>query len=1141
MTMQADKTITIDLDKLDSTEARGENELIFQEEYHRLIRSIRKKAEANRRQLKEQGGNRENDDEARVVPSCFFIDGSRGSGKSTLMRTVRDSLVTGKKVQKDESSFNLYPLADVDPTELGKGENFFLYILGKIYKILEEHYRKCEVHDEDVNLIRAAMQDLRTMSGGLQVLMDSNEALKNDDNPDFFLENCVEKCADSVLLRNRLCNILSKVAKIVHADVFLVTIDDADLNFSKCEDVLEYVRKYMQSPRLIFLFAGDMQLYSHIVRGMYISHFRKKQLVYDVSHESHRRQLLDRLEEQYILKLFPVDNRVQTPGLKKILEGKRELFIRWFDKGEKTQPLLALLEEYLSSKIKLGDMKRFKDSIFMDSILQLPTRSVFFLLRYLIKNPFREYPEHEEDSLRYIWDGIQEVFLQALIRYNVDYSQMGGGNIELVQKTIFSFCADEMRWNADLSLLPTESNVSSRQVSLYLSGIVSQGTRSLSAKLRYWCACFPAWQSIREYYLDTYDVHKTRMLLDYCLKLGDGESEKNWANLACAGMAPNVTDGRLYRRGAVCLLNDDLPQNKEMGHEARLGCRKMLDTLAALDVEDSAERKKFAIGVCASLCRVDDRNRSDYYLSVYHLLMNIAEWLDFGKRHIEALKAAATDAELQKKIKQDIQARLAEIRAVPSTLRVGSFEASERKSVSVSRLKYVYRWGQDDSLTDEIYQWLTDYADQSYMSSSLDFSRAWEVFLGKCNELTGKYTPQYENESHCPKAGAIMLDYMRAVEEALACIDADADDDESDALAAAALSDAAHAADSEGYVVVKHKLTVCVKEFPFWKTLRTGSSNSYVRCMEVLNSANIGAYVNEEQKRKVAELKKKVTDLSEPLAELRMQVNMYDEEWENVQHLLCDAQLEKGEKEVEMKLHDAQVKHNDEEEENAKKTIDDLLKREEELALEIAELKDEEMRKTEEYKQASLKLSRIEKTLNREATDFPEYEVLNAELKNALRLLNHARTDATRQKHEAVMTSIREKIEMHQEEQKKKLPKNALSQARKVKENTGNELKTLEKKRKVAESTQFSTKRKRSWEERRFSSQQERNSVIRKSAVDSQIDFELADMKCRRLEKEVSLAEEKWQQAQDALQKQEKKIAEATAAYEAAKKPDTEL
>lgn len=127
-------TVTIDLDALDSTEALSEDKLIFYDEYQRMVDNILKKARSNIKKIKSKDSSAHNnaDEDSQNTPNCFFINGPRGSGKSTLMRAVRQKLVKPGNTAADETTVKLYPLADIDPTELGKGENFFIYLLENI-------------------------------------------------------------------------------------------------------------------------------------------------------------------------------------------------------------------------------------------------------------------------------------------------------------------------------------------------------------------------------------------------------------------------------------------------------------------------------------------------------------------------------------------------------------------------------------------------------------------------------------------------------------------------------------------------------------------------------------------------------------------------------------------------------------------------------------------------------------------------------------------------------------------------------------------------------------------------------------------------------------------------------------------------
>lgn len=963
--------ITINLDTLESTDVLERKNLIFQDQFDLLVKKIRRKAKENRDKLEnlECRETPKQDDEARGVPSCFFIDGTRGSGKSTLMRAVRDALVKGKFKENEENKICLYSLADVDPTELGKGENFFLYLLARIYRLLDESFKKRDERDDKVEQIRGAMEALRKMSGGLQVLMDSDGALKESDNPDFFLEKCVDKCADSTLLRKKLCELLGEVAKIVGKEIFLVTIDDADLNFSKCEDVLEYVRKYMQTPRLIFLFAGDMQLYSHIVRGMHIDNFSKKQLRFDSSHEDHRFQMLEQLEEQYMLKLFPVDYRVQTHGLRKILEGKREVLIKRNKYDSDKEGIHWYLSKYLLSKVKMGAREGF-----IDAILQLPMRSLLFLLRYLTKNP---YGENDTRSLKYIWEGIQEVFLPALVKYNVDYMQLGSANVEGLQKTLFRYCASVQRWSSDLSMIPTEVDSGAKHVSLYLGGEIGLSTQRLSSKLIYWCACFPVWQSIREFYTKNHDVWQTRSFVETCLKQGNGGSKSTWANLACSAMAPDMSSPVLYGRGTICLLNEDRLQNKEKGWDYRKGMKSLIPDLLHSKAEFTLEERRYIQALNVSLCRLDDESGSYFYLSIYHLLMNIAEWLEVAAQNQQG--------ERDSNIVESVDIWRANLRmailkewttscTAPNLLRMHHVAAKQTRQPSSEQLSHTFEFSTDDDFASEMVAWAEEYVNVSFVTSSKEFSRSWEIFLARCGELTAIYKSKYKNEEECPKAGEIFRKYMQAVEEAFADIK------EGDAS----------------------NLAKCISNFPLWKILKEPSA----ACAEVehlLNLAFIGDFINLEQQETMAQSK---NDYKLLLSEFS---NKENERQEHVQKmaksdsLLRELIQQKNEAEVSMKLRKSKLEIGEKSLSEKRAHIKELMQEEETDERMLAMLQRSEQEMNDKRRECSQKCRIVERVMNAAESDNMAHSILSEEIEKEQRLLDQSRSEVLRNRHEITL------------------------------------------------------------------------------------------------------------------------------------------
>ncbi len=881
-------TVTIDLDALDSTKALGEGELIFDEECHSLVDNIRKTAGRNIEKLKSKDSSVHNDvdEDTQGTPNCFFINGQRGSGKSTLLRAVRHNLVHGDNSTKKETAIKLFSLADVDPTELGRGENFFIYLLGKIYALLDSAFKKSNNNDITIHLIRDAMQSLREMSSGLQILMDSEGVLRNDNTPEFFLENCLEKCADSSIMRTKLSSLMNTLAMIVKTDVFLVTIDDADLHFGKCEDVLEYVRKYMQSPRIIFLFAGDMQLYSHIVRGMQLQNFHEKQLKHDHQNKRNREQLLDSLEEQYLLKLFPFDKRIRTTKLSSKIDGGQQIRIKYIGSDDKihTHDIKEILSWFL--RVREG-------AHFIDTILQLPLRSILFLLRLLVKNTSIE---ESSEITPYIWKYIQDIFQQSLLGYDVDYTKIiETQDIGLLQKEILGYYAKEEQWNADLSMNTTGGNARAKQVALSLSGAVSQTTISLSTKLKYWCACFPLWQRIREENIYTANANNTRDLLESCLKRSNEQYGSQWANLACASMAPNFNEDFLFGRGTICILNEDCAQNNEIGQDARIGFQTFVETITKKESNGTQKEMLVHAALSACLCRIDDSRSSYFYLSVYHLLMYIAEWLDFGEklliRHSQANRTNAQNT-VSEDIKDAIKEKLSKPLITPGTERIRTLlpqaeraftrnalhtEYADNKGEYISSMShnaFVYSWQPGNIAITELYDWIKKYAGSSYISSPVDYYLAWEAFKAKCIELTYGSITEYRHGKTSPDCASIFSAYLSAVEHAMAFLS-------DQTQIARGLIDTNTETD-------KQTIKNCIIDFPLWKHLKHFlDPKENANCH--LKKVRIGYFVNAERKRVCRGYRNTYRTLLSEISNLEAKTKAAQSKLDVARHELVDA------------------------------------------------------------------------------------------------------------------------------------------------------------------------------------------------------------------------------------------------------------
>lgn len=822
---EQDGSIIINLDRLESTEVRGRGELIFRDQFEELVRKISGKAAQNIQLLEKaesaQPSAQKTDDINRGVPTCFFIDGPRGSGKSTLMRSVRDALLNGNVSQTDVYTGGLYPLADIDPTELGKGENFFLFLLGRIYKLLEENFNKRASNDDEVEKIRLAMDDLRKMSSGMQLLMDSDEALKRTENPDAFLENCVDRCADSMLLRKRLCALLGKLSQIVRKKIFLVTIDDADLNFSKCEDVLEYIRKYMQSPRLIFLFAGDMQLYSHVVRGMQIKSFNEQQLRYDISHLAHRGTMLDCMESQYLLKLFPADNRVKMPTLGELLNsGKNSLAITYNG-----------VEQMFNHKKRVSFYPFIRKYIFpiygyrtpkvADALLHaLSLRSILFLMQDWLRATWG-IASRSEEFVKSVSDCLQRISASAMVKFNVNYTSLDGHNTPDFVNTLINHFTRTKIWKTDLGFSPSGGNVDELLLTVYLGSVVTATTQKMSEKLLYLCTLYPQQYRLTELYADAFERGEVgptmRVTSDYS-ELGA---------VACACTAPLVPSGSNYTRrfgaGVIRLMQDAQVQDKEKGTWKRISFSAL-----ARQISDSVSRGNetlLGLGIANTICSVQERAEKSYYISLYNLILSMAEWLEAGSRVLQGVEpdAKVLSAEKLEELRDEVKQRL----SFPVISSNASRENAKHDASSVPNKEdddaeenqeyFIVQGAQekDDDIVDEYVDWLMMYARMSFPTPPEMYSVCWRRFMWRCEAETKSYALRFSDAEKAPRAGVLLKAYMRAFEDAVV-----------ESFSPSPRSE--------------NRIIACLRNFPLWRAL-SEAEESESQLYQTLNEVNVGS------------------------------------------------------------------------------------------------------------------------------------------------------------------------------------------------------------------------------------------------------------------------------------------------------------
>ena len=254
--------------------------------------------------------------------STIFIDGNRGVGKTAFMLNVDNFYKTFKLKDENDNKIkvnkpNYKFLKPVDPTLLEHTEKFLSVVLARVVQSVNEQKN---IDDEKLeNYFRT----LEKLSKSLSAI----KTLPEDTGLDEIASN-----KSSIMLEQHAHEFFKEVSCLFNVNALVILIDDVDMAFDKGYEVLEVVRKYMASPYLIPIVAGDMNLYKEIVETNFIkkNNFHEdikylksiyediKELKKSIEYKN-KKKLIDNLVEQYFKKVFPIEFRIKLDNIFKII------------------------------------------------------------------------------------------------------------------------------------------------------------------------------------------------------------------------------------------------------------------------------------------------------------------------------------------------------------------------------------------------------------------------------------------------------------------------------------------------------------------------------------------------------------------------------------------------------------------------------------------------------------------------------------------------------------------------------------------------------------------------------------------------------------------------------------------------------
>jgi hypothetical protein len=258
------------------------------------------------------------------IHNAMLIQGGRGSGKTTFLLNALRRLNAPQILNKSEepeiakAAGSLHVLPMIDPTLIETKENIIIVILSMIETAI--------AHITDNS---GKMEKVRqSLAEGLGLLdgIGPDSAYGNEwEDANWVMSRGLHKAKKGRLFELKFGVYLETALGMLGKKAFVIAFDDVDTNFNHGHTILETIRKYLTSPRLVLLLSGDLDLYGRLLRRNIYSTFGEQVLKYDPGVIGDDKRNLGHavleLEEQYLLKIVPPQNRIPMLPLGGIMLG----------------------------------------------------------------------------------------------------------------------------------------------------------------------------------------------------------------------------------------------------------------------------------------------------------------------------------------------------------------------------------------------------------------------------------------------------------------------------------------------------------------------------------------------------------------------------------------------------------------------------------------------------------------------------------------------------------------------------------------------------------------------------------------------------------------------------------------------------
>lgn len=402
------------------------------------------------------------------VHHTISIFGERGTGKTSFLESVLQ-YYSNNSVDSQTCVLDL-----IDPTMIEEKGHVFLLIVSLINQKVRDALCGHSANPEKKAFLTDWECAMNKLAKGIPSLDRVGETFENTSWADdtFIMRRGLESVHSAFQLSRHFNECIKLALDILDKKAFLIAFDDIDVDFRKGWPVLETIRKYLCTPRIITLLSGDLHLYSINVRKQQWYNFGKALLKNEYDgceyNKGQYTHLVDEMENQYMLKLFKAENRVK---LFTVDEALRRSDIDYKINGIDIQTCY----ETLLKNWGINDKKHV--IIYKNFLMNLPIRSQIHLVQSNMNEELKDI--HSYDA-----------FLSQMLSANIDVDLVSH-SYEMTTVVILRYLINSNMLEGAYQLLPRyeSTTINSCLMGLFLM----------------WCNCAK---------------NKSSLIFDYLMRIG---------------------------------------------------------------------------------------------------------------------------------------------------------------------------------------------------------------------------------------------------------------------------------------------------------------------------------------------------------------------------------------------------------------------------------------------------------------------------------------------------------------------------------------------------------------------------------------------------------------------------------------------